>query len=138
MASFPSPRALHLRGERVRVRGGRSLRTHPRAAQASIGQLADEFEQRIKNAIDVVEDVSIARAKDAKPQSFKLARALRIGRQLGIGAVRCAVGFDDQTALAAEKIGKVGANRCLAHELEPGEVPVSQLGPQLRLGRSFV
>lgn len=52
--------------------------------------------------------------------------ALRIARQLGIGGMRCAVEFDDESLLAAAKIRETGADRLLPHEFRAGQLTVAE------------
>src|SRR3990167_4251475 len=64
-----------------------------------------------------------------------IAQPFEIGGALGIGLFRMlsAVQFDDQPLFGTKKIGDWSSHRCLPPELEPTELTVAQILPELAL-----
>ncbi len=120
-----------LHGERVRVRGGRDRQATHLGSNRS---LLDHRQQVIQHAIEVIEDVIVVRAKYAKAIAHKIGRARAITLEFVNGAVRCAINLHDNLVCTAQEVDVERANRRLANELKPAQLPVSQFGPNQILG----
>jgi hypothetical protein len=77
-------------------------------------------ENCLPNTFDISEHVIVPEAKNAIPVIDKPSVARGITLVIG---VLTAVDFDDESLLAANKVGDVGPDRLLANELESTQPP---------------
>ena len=116
-------------GERVGVRGSR------KGHRASASLAFDEGQQSIQQTLHVLIDVNIVHTEDAVAEPTHCSGTRIVAGEFRFRAVRAAVDLDDDLALAAKEVSKIGPYRCLPHELVATQPATAQLGPQLRLCR---
>jgi hypothetical protein len=142
---FATIRPLPARGERCAVRAEMSRQTSrrqphlsPLAGRGRIasairvrGRLREHSGEAFKNTLDIPEHVVVPEPDDTvimRTQPFVANQVLRVT------GVLPAVYLDDQTALAAQKIHRIGTDRLLTDEFETKQGTASKPLPQRILG----
>ena len=95
---------------------------------------AEPGSDSLENRLSVIQSLAVPEAKHT------IALTLEIGRSLSVGSslqrVMTAVKLDDQLGFRAE-VRDEGTDGMLATELQPAQLPIAQLKPQLSLCRSL-
>ena len=94
------------------------------------GPLFELRQQHLENSVQILDNIVVPDADHAITESAKCTITAPV-----FGAVRvlAAVEFDDQTPLAADKVGVVTGDRLLAGEFEAAELTAAKAGPQREL-----
>ena len=87
--------------------------------------------KRLKNTVDIAQDVVIPEANDMVSAFFQDPGPSRI---LGTLCVLAAIDFDNELEVQRDKIDDVTGDRLLPFELDAFEPPIAQLAPHHLLG----
>ena len=96
---------------------------------------AEPGSDSLENRVSVMQSLVVPEAKHT------IALTLEIGRSLSVGSplqrVMTAFKLDDQLGFRAAEVRDEGTDGMLATELQPAQLPIAQLKPQLSLCRSL-